>query len=105
MLFIIGIIEMIIISVWTKVVTDNKILTSGIITFINILIWYYVLESVVSDINNIQLILFYALGCTIGTMLTVSYYSWQEKNQQKKNGKKYSLIKTLKKWGLVKKIF
>ena len=38
-LFIIGIIEMIIITAWTKVVSDTKVIASGIITFINILIF------------------------------------------------------------------
>lgn len=69
LLFFVGIIEMIIIAGWTKSVVKEQIITSGVITFVNILIWYYVLETVVNDINNIKLVLLYALGCSIGTML------------------------------------
>ncbi|HLC89514.1 MAG TPA: DUF5698 domain-containing protein, partial [Patescibacteria group bacterium] len=75
----IGIIEMIIITAWTKVVSDTKVIASGIITFINILIWYYVLQVIVEDINNWQLVLLYALGCSLGTILTTLFFKGQEK--------------------------
>lgn len=78
-LFFVGIIEMIIVSVWTKVVTDSKIIASGVVTIINILIWYYVLEKVVSDIGNWKLVILYAFGCALGTMMTTAYYKYQEK--------------------------
>jgi len=83
-LFFVGIIEMIIVSVWTKVVTDSKILASGVVTVINILIWYYVLEKVVSDIGNWKLVVLYAFGCAIGTMLTTAYFQRQEKKSTMK---------------------
>lgn len=83
-LFFVGIIEMVIVSVWTKVVTDSKIIASGVVTIINILIWYYVLEKVVSDIGNWKLVVLYAFGCAIGTMLTTAYYKHQEKKMSPK---------------------
>jgi len=73
-LFLIGIIEMVIISMWTHFVSNNRVIASGITNFVNILIWYYVLQSVMEDINNLSLVLLYALGCAIGTVLTTSYF-------------------------------
>lgn len=83
-LFFIGLLEMIIVTTWTKVVTKTKIMASGAITLVNILIWYYVLETIVSDINNWRLVLLYAFGCALGTMLTTLYFANTEKKQSKK---------------------
>ena len=78
MLFIVGFSDMIIVTVWTETVTRARVLESGIITIINIFIWYYVLEKVVNDIGNFNLILVYALGCSIGTMLGTYYIGKRE---------------------------
>ncbi|HPA25198.1 MAG TPA: DUF5698 domain-containing protein [bacterium] len=83
-LFFIGILEMLIVTAWTKVVTKNQIIASGTITIINILIWYYVLETVVNDINNWQLILLYAFGCALGTILSTLYFKNKETNHESK---------------------
>ena len=77
-LFFIGVVEMVIISTWTKAVTETKIIFSGLVTIINVLIWYYVLETVLNDINNTQVIIQYAFGCALGTMLSTAYFSRQE---------------------------
>lgn len=82
-LFLVGILEMIIITVWTKTVTETKVIASGIVTFINILIWYYVLERIVSDITNISLVLFYALGCAIGTVVSTYVYRLYEQSRSR----------------------
>ncbi|MEK7159036.1 MAG: DUF5698 domain-containing protein [Patescibacteria group bacterium] len=84
MLFIIGVIEMVIISSWTKVVTETKVLASGVFTILNVLIWYYVLNKIVNDISNWQLIISYALGCAIGTMITTAFFSWRKKKKKLK---------------------
>ncbi|MFA5358496.1 MAG: DUF5698 domain-containing protein [Patescibacteria group bacterium] len=88
-LFFIGIIEMIIVSIWTKIVSENKVLASGVVTVVNIMIWYYVLASVVENINNFWLIIVYALGCAIGTMLTTAYFN--KTNKKRKKAVKLSL--------------
>ena len=69
MLFLIGIVEMLIVTAWTKSVTSRQIAASGLITVVNIFIWYYVLETIINDIQNFSLILVYALGCALGTMI------------------------------------
>lgn len=81
-LFFVGIIEMVIVTAWTKVVTKTQVLASGIVTFINILIWYYVLRVVVDDINNANLVLLYALGCALGTVICTLYYQLHERKRR-----------------------
>ena len=83
MLFFIGILEMLIVTAWTKVVTKNQIMASGAITMINIFIWYYVLETIISDINNWQLVLLYAFGCALGTVASTLYFKNKEDKQAK----------------------
>lgn len=78
MLFFVGILEMLIVTAWTKVVTKNQIVASGVVTMINILIWYYVLETIVNDINNWRLILLYAFGCALGTVASTLYFKNKE---------------------------
>lgn len=85
MLFFIGVLEMIIISVWTKTVSETKVVVSGVVTLINVVIWYYVLQEIVNDISNWQLIALYAVGCAIGTMATTLFYKIKEtKNKAKR---------------------
>lgn len=81
-LFFIGILEMLIVTAWTKTVSNNQVWLSGMITFVNILIWYYVLEKIITDISNIRLILLYALGCALGTIAVALYFSHQEKRKE-----------------------
>lgn len=71
---------MIIATFWTKVVSESKILASGAITMINILIWYYVLQAIIDDINNWRLVILYAFGCSIGTAITTLFFKWRESN-------------------------
>ena len=82
-LFFIGVIEMVIISTWTKAVTETKIILSGLVTVVNVLIWYYVLETVINNITNTQVIIQYAVGCAVGTMITTAYFSWQNDKKEK----------------------
>jgi len=79
MLFLIGIVEMIVVTAWTTVVSDSKVLKSGLITTINVLIWYYILNIFVNDINNWQLIVMYTAGCSVGTMLTTYFFKLQKR--------------------------
>lgn len=73
---------MLIVTVWTKMVTRTRILASGVVTIINIMIWYYVIMVIVDDITNWQLVLLYALGCAIGTMLSTLYFRLDEKRKE-----------------------
>ena len=82
-IFLVGILEMVIVTAWTKAVTDTKVLLSGIVTLVHILIWYYVLQSLVSDIKNWHIAVEYAGGCAVGTMLCTYYYKITEQKAAK----------------------
>ena len=79
-LFLVGAVEMIIVTFWTKWVTENKIIASGSITVLNVLVWYYVLQTIVSDIKNWHLVLLYAFGCSVGTMICT--YLFKDKEER-----------------------
>lgn len=79
MLFFIGVVEMIVVTAWTTVVSEAKVFKSGVITSFNVLIWYYILNVFVNDINNWQLIALYTAGCSVGTMLTTYFFQVQKK--------------------------
>jgi len=70
-LFFVGIVEMFVIAAWTKSVQGGKLMRGGVLSFINISIWYFVLRVVIEDIDRWQMFLVYAFGCSIGTMLNI----------------------------------
>ncbi|HCC05512.1 TPA: hypothetical protein DEP58_04410 [Patescibacteria group bacterium] len=80
-LFFVGIIEMLIVTSWTKMVTKTQIFGSGVVTMINVLVWYYVLQVILDDIGNWTIVVSYALGCAVGTMLTMYLFHYQEKRK------------------------
>ncbi len=81
MLFFIGILEMLIVTLWTKLVTKTKVLASGAVTMVNVLIWYYVLQQMVDDISNWHLAVLYAVGCSLGTVISTYFFRLRE-NQE-----------------------
>ena len=68
-LFFVGILEMFISAKWTKNVSQERAFISAGITYVNILIWYFVLRTVLEHLGSLGLILVYALGCSIGTYI------------------------------------
>ncbi|MFA6183940.1 MAG: DUF5698 domain-containing protein [Parcubacteria group bacterium] len=82
-LFFVGVIEMIIVTLWTKLVVKTRVLASGMVTLVNILIWYYVLQRIVDDINNWKLVVLYAIGCATGTAISTYYFQMDEKLEAK----------------------
>lgn len=87
-LFFVGILEMLITTCWTKIITRSQIAAGGVVTMINVLIWYYVLQKVVDQIENWGLVLLYALGCAIGTVISMTYFRHRElKKGQAPEGK------------------
>ncbi|HBK33795.1 TPA: hypothetical protein DEP34_03170 [Candidatus Uhrbacteria bacterium] len=81
-LFFVGILEMIVISAWTHMVSETRVIASGLTTVLNILIWYYVLQSVMDNIGNVQNILLYAIGCAVGTMLTTAWLRYKSAREE-----------------------
>jgi len=68
-LFFVGVIEMIISASWTKSVSKANVALTGAITSVNIFIWYYVIRTVVGNLDNWFAIIPYTAGCAIGAML------------------------------------
>jgi len=71
MLFFIGLVEMVIATIWTKFVSRGQLFASSLITFVNILIWYYVLRQIISDLGDWSIVVLYAAGCATGTMIAM----------------------------------
>lgn len=63
--------EMMIATMWTKYVAEKKVMASTAITMANIFMWYFVLSVIIKDINNTGIIFLYALGCGMGTMVSL----------------------------------
>ena len=70
---------MLIVTIWTKFVTKTQVLASGAITVINVIIWYYVLQTIVNDISDWKVVILYAAGCAVGTMLCTYYFQIKER--------------------------
>jgi len=80
-LFIVGFIELFIASTWTKIVTKSQVGLSGIITFVNILLWYGVIYIILEDLKNWSLVIVYAIGCALGTMVAMYYFQKKEERE------------------------
>jgi len=78
MLFFIGLVEMVIATTWTRFVSQGKMFASSFVTFVNILIWYYVLRQIISDVNDWTVIVLYALGCALGTWIGMHLFEKKE---------------------------
>lgn len=81
MLFFIGLVEMIIATIWTRFVSQGKMLASAFVTFVNILIWYYVLREIISDLSDWTIIVLYAAGCALGTYIGMRLFDREEKTE------------------------
>jgi len=71
-LFFVGVVEMAIAASWTRSVTKATPVLNGLITYVNIFVWYYVIDQVVNHINGWQAIIPYAAGCALGSMAGTS---------------------------------
>jgi uncharacterized protein YebE (UPF0316 family) len=72
MFFAIGVVEMFIVAAWTKFVSGSQMVASGVVTFVNTLIYFYVLDALVSNAHDTPVIVAYAIGCALGTMVAAS---------------------------------
>ncbi|MFA6537293.1 MAG: DUF5698 domain-containing protein [Patescibacteria group bacterium] len=87
-LFFVGVLEMLIVACWTKVVSETQVLMSGAITVVNVFIWYFVLNQVLEDLNNFSIIIMYALGCAVGTMIATYLFNIRDKKKVAKKARK-----------------
>lgn len=71
LVFIAGFAEFVIRVVDYKAIQRSMCIYSSVITFINIWVWYYIIDSIVKNLGDIWLIFIYALGCAIGNYITL----------------------------------
>jgi len=76
--FIVGIVESFGVSLNTKFIQRNKKLYSFVISFVNILIWGYVLLGFIEGIGH-YILFFYALGFGTGDVLAITFDNYLEK--------------------------
>ncbi len=74
-IFFVGLAEMLIVTAWTNAVSKTKVLESGVISWLNVIVWYYVLQAIINNVNNWAIAVVYAFGCASGTMLTTYFFS------------------------------
>lgn len=67
-MFLVGVLEMIVVSAWTKAVASQRLWLSGILTLANVSLWYFILRIIIDYIDSLLIFGVYALGCSIGTM-------------------------------------
>lgn len=68
---VVGFLEMLFWSLQTKALVKDRLMNTFIFTFISIVIWFYVVSKVAENVNNIWLMLGYAIGCSIGNCITI----------------------------------
>jgi len=81
-LFLIGFGELFIATLAVQVIQKQRMILAGVVTFLSVLFWCYVVKTIGSAGNGHTLV--YALGCTAGTMAKIKV--------------------TKLKWGIFKKI-
>jgi uncharacterized protein YebE (UPF0316 family) len=77
--FVVGLLEMLFWSLQTKALIKDKLTNTFVFTFISVIIWYYVVENVASNISKWWLMLTYATGCSIGNIATIKLDSYIDK--------------------------
>lgn len=79
--FAIGVVEMFIVTAWTRIVVGSHVLMSGAVTMVSVLIWYYVIDAIVSNAMTLPVVLTYTVGCAIGAMIGTYYVGKPKRNE------------------------
>jgi uncharacterized protein YebE (UPF0316 family) len=69
--FAVGLLEMFFWSLNTKALIKDKLPNTFIFTCLGVMIWFFVVSKVAENVNNISLMLGYALGCASGNCITI----------------------------------
>jgi multidrug transporter EmrE-like cation transporter len=92
---IVGLIEAFGTTINSKFRQKSHKLRSFITAFINIIIWYYLIYLVIQNINNLKLVLIYAVFYATGDVLALYFDNYLEKIA-KFRGLKFKKRKSLK---------
>lgn len=80
-MFLVGVLEMIVVSAWTKAVASQRIWSSGFLTLLNVSLWYFILRVIIDYIDSLLIFGVYALGCALGTMGEIYLAKKKERKQ------------------------
>lgn len=89
LILFIGMAEMIFSTLWAKYVQEARIWASTVITMSHVFVWYFVLKTVIEQLNNLTIVFMYAIGCGLGNMIAIAageYFT--KRSAHKKRGKK-----------------
>jgi len=75
----VGFLEMLFWSLQTKALVKDRMINTFVFTFISIVIWFYVVSKVAENVNNLWLMIAYALGCGAGNCLTIKIDAYIDK--------------------------
>ncbi len=79
LMIITGIVECFLLSLNTKFLQKNKKLPCFIVSLLSIIIWYYVISTVVENMHNWKLLMCYAIGFSSGDVLAIEFDVYLEK--------------------------
>ena len=85
---IVGFLEMLTWSLQTKSLVKDRVINTFIFTFISIVIWFYIVSKVAENVNNVRLMISYAIGCSIGNCVTIKIDAYIDKIAKAKLWKK-----------------
>lgn len=71
LILFIGMAEMIFSTLWAKYVQEARVWASTLITMSHVFVWYFVLKTVIEQLNNMNVVFMYAIGCGLGNMLAI----------------------------------
>jgi uncharacterized protein YebE (UPF0316 family) len=71
LIFCIGMAEMVFSTLWAKYVQETRVYASTMITVAHVFVWYYVLRTVIEQVNDISVVVMYAAGCGMGNLLVI----------------------------------
>ena len=77
--FGIGFLEMFCWALQTKTLIKDRIWGSLVSTYIAVLIWYYVVQSVAKNLDDPIIMHVYCLGCALGVAITIKFDKWLTK--------------------------
>lgn len=80
LIFVIGMAEMVLSTLWARYVQDKSIAGSTSVTMIHVFVWYYVLRTFIDQIDNIMIVVAYALGCGVGNVIAIVIGEYSEKD-------------------------
>ena len=79
LIFLIGMAEMVLATLWAKYVQDKSVIGSTAVTILHVFVWYFVLRTVIDQIDNIGIVVAYALGCGIGNIAAHYFGEYSKK--------------------------